>query len=140
MSKKVDIKSTKYQEAVRLKYSGDSYSFISKKIKIPVSTIEKWFAFGGLLKVEYEKYRDEQNTIRHENGLVIFKKNIEIASSMIVALMGSENDNVKLNASKEIVYREYGKPKETVEHRGLFESGLNYEQILRKARDRPPDG
>ena len=140
MSKKVDIKSTKYQEAVRLKYSGDSYSFISKKIKIPVSTIEKWFAFGGLLKVEYEKYRDEQNTIRHENGLVIFKKNIEIASSMIVALMGSENDNVKLNASKEIVYREYGKPKETVEHRGLLESGLNYEQILRKARDRPPDG
>ncbi|MFA6018560.1 MAG: hypothetical protein WC776_05285 [Patescibacteria group bacterium] len=140
MSKKVDIKSTKYQEAVRLKYSGDSYSFISKKIKIPVSTIEKWFAFGGLLKGEYEKYRDEQNTIRHENGLVIFKKNIEIASSMIVALMGSENDNVKLNASKEIVYREYGKPKETVEHRGLFESGLNYEQILRKARDRPPDG
>ena len=140
MSKKVDIKSIRYQEAIRLKYNNESYSSIARKIKTPVSTIEKWFAFGGLLKEEYEKYRDEQNQIRHENGLEIFKKNVDTASSMIVALMASENDTVKLNASKDIVYRQYGKPKETVEHKGLFESGLNYEQILRKSRDKPPDG
>jgi hypothetical protein len=59
---------------------------------------------------------------------------------MLVALMGSADDGVKFRASKEILDRELGSPKETIEHKGLFGSGLNYEQILRKARDKPPDG
>jgi hypothetical protein len=57
---------------------------------------------------------------------------------MLVALMASADDNVKFRAAKELLDRELGSPKETVEHRGLFGTDLSYEQILRKAREKPP--
>jgi transposase len=140
MSKRTDTKNVKHQEAVRLKYNGESYPVIAKKLKVSVYTVEGWFAFGGLLKEEYDKFRDEQNEIRKDQALWILQKNVETAATMLVALMGSADDGVKFRASKEILDRELGSPKETVEHKGLFGSGLNYEQILRKARDKPPDG
>ncbi len=140
MSKKVDIKTGKYQEAIRLKYNGESYPVIARKIQTPVSTVEKWFTFGGLLKDEYEKYRDEQNENRKLQAQWIMQKSVETAASMLVALMGSPDDGVKFRACKEILDRELGSPKETIEHKGLYGTGLSYEQILRKARERPPDG
>ena len=140
MSKRTDTKNVRHQEAVRLKYNGESYPVIAKKLKVSVYTVEGWFAFGGLLKEEYDKFRDEQNEIRKDQALWILQKNVETAATMLVALMGSADDGVKFRASKEILDRELGSPKETVEHKGLFGSGLNYEQILRKARDKPPDG
>ena len=140
MSKRTDTKNVKHQEAVRLKYNGESYPVIAKKLKVSAYTVEGWFAFGGLLKEEYDKFRDEQNEIRKDQALWVLQKNVETAATMLVALMGSADDGVKFRASKEILDRELGSPKETVEHKGLFGSGLNYEQILRKARDKPPDG
>lgn len=140
MSKRTDTKNAKYQEAIRLKYSGESYPVIAKKLKVSVYTVEGWFAFGGLLKDDYDKFRDEQNEIRKQQAEWILQKNVETAATMLVALMGSADDGVKFRASKEILDRELGSPKETIEHKGLFGSGLNYEQILRKARDKPPDG
>lgn len=140
MSKRTDTKNVKHQEAVRLKYNGESYPVIAKKLKVSVYTVEGWFAFSGLLKEEYDKFRDEQNEIRKDQALWVLQKNVETAATMLVALMGSADDGVKFRASKEILDRELGSPKETVEHKGLFGSGLNYEQILRKARDKPPDG
>lgn len=140
MSKRTDTKNEKYQEAIRLKYNGESYPVIAKKLKVSVYTVEGWFAFGGLLKEEYDKFRDEQNEIRNQQAQWVLQKNVETAATMLVALMGSADDSVKFRASKEILDRELGSPKETVEHKGLFGSGLNYEQILRKARDKPPDG
>ena len=140
MSKRTDTKNVKHQEAVRLKYNGESYPVIAQKLKVSGYTVEGWFAFGGLLKEEYDKFRDEQNEIRKDQALWILQKNVETAATMLVALMGSADDGVKFRASKEILDRELGSPKETVEHKGLFGSGLNYEQILRKARDKPPDG
>ncbi len=140
MNKKVDIKCTRYQEAIRLKYNGESYPVIARKLKTPVSTVEKWFAFGGLLKEEYETYRDGQNEIRKNQAEWILHKSVETASSMLVALMGSPDDGVKFRACKEILDRELGSPKETIEHKGLYGTGLSYEQILKKARERPPDG
>ncbi len=140
MSKRTDTKNAKYQEAIRFKYNGESYPVIAKKLKVSVYTVEGWFAFGGLLKEEYDKFRDEQNEIRKQQAEWILQKNVETAATMLVALMGSADDGVKFRASKEILDRELGSPKETIEHKGLFGSGLNYEQILRKARDKPPDG
>lgn len=140
MTKKTDIKGRKYQEAIRLKYEGEPYPVIAKRLKVSVYTVEGWFAFGGLLKEEYEKFRDEQNEFRTQQAQWILQKNVEVAAAMLVALMGSTDDGVKFRASKEILDRELGSPKETIEHKGLFGSGLNYEQILRKARDKPPDG
>ena len=142
MAKNVDIQNAKYQEAVHLKYAGESYIVIAKKLKTPLSTVRKWFMFGGLLKEEYDKYRDEQNEIKKADATEILRKNLAVAASMMIALMGSSDDNVKFRAAKEVLDRELGSPKETVEHRGLFGTDLSYEQILRKAREKqpPPDG
>jgi hypothetical protein len=58
-----------------------------------VYTVEGWFAFGGLLKEEYEKYSKEKTEML---GLLCdetLAKNVHIAGNMLVALMGSADDN-----------------------------------------------
>jgi hypothetical protein len=135
---KIDPKSKRAYDAIRLKYEGESYDSISKSIKTPVETIRNWFRPNGQLKAEYEKYCDEQNEFKKREAQDIIKKNIATAASMLVALMASADDNVKFRAAKELLDRELGSPKETVEHRGLFGTDLSYEQILRKAREKPP--
>ena len=135
---KIDPKSKRAYDAIRLKYEGESYDSISKSIKTPVETIRNWFRPNGQLKAEYEKYCDEQNEYKKREAQDIIKKNIATAASMLVALMASADDNVKFRAAKELLDRELGSPKETVEHRGLFGTDLSYEQILRKAREKPP--
>ena len=135
---KIDIKSAKCQEAVRLKYDGESYETISKKVKTPVDTIKGWFRTEGPLRDEYDTYADEQNEIRLNESNQIIKRNIHTAANMLVALMGSPDDNVKFRATKEMLDRGQGSPKQTIEHEGLFGTDLSYEQILRKAREKPP--
>jgi hypothetical protein len=138
MKRRADKSNEKYQEAIHLKYSGESYMVIARKLKTPLSTVQKWFVFGGLLKDEYDTYRDEQNEVKKADATEILRKNLAVAASMMIALMGSSDDNVKFRAAKEVLDRELGSPKETVEHRGLFGTDLSYEQILRKAREKPP--
>lgn len=135
---KIDIKSAKCQEAIRLKYDGESYEAISKKVKTPVDTIKGWFRTEGPLRDEYDTYADEQNEIRLNESNQIIKRNIHTAANMLVALMGSPDDNVKFRATKEMLDRGQGSPKQTIEHEGLFGTDLSYEQILRKAREKPP--
>ncbi len=135
---KIDIKSAKCQEAVRLKYDGESYEAIAKKVKTPVDTIKGWFRTEGPLRDEYDTYADEQNEIRLNESNQIIKRNIHTAANMLVALMGSPDDNVKFRATKEMLDRGQGSPKQTIEHEGLFGTDLSYEQILRKAREKPP--
>jgi transposase len=138
MAKNSDKLNAKYQDAIRLKYEGETYAAIAKALKTPLSTVQKWFAFGGLLKDEYEKYRDEQNEFKKAESQEILRKNLAAAASMMVTLLSSKDDNVRFRAAKEILDRELGSPKETIEHQGLFGTDLSYEQILRKAREKPP--
>jgi hypothetical protein len=138
MSKKIDIKNAKCQEAIRLKYEGESYEAISKKVKTPLNTIKGWFRTEGPLRIEYDTYTDEQNETRLDESHQIIKRNLHTASSMLVALMGSVDDNVKFRATKEMLDRGQGSPKQTIEHEGLFGTDKSYEQILRKAREQPP--
>lgn len=135
---KTDVKSAKCQEAIRLKYAGESYEVISKKIKTPIDTIKGWFRSEGPLREEYDGYQDEQNELRLNESNQILKRNIHTAANMLVALMGSPDDNVKFRATKEMLDRVQGSPKQTIEHEGLFGTDLSYEQILRKAREKPP--
>ncbi len=138
MSKKIDIQSFRYREAIRLKYENESYAVIAKKLKVSVYTVEGWFAFGGLLKEEYEKYSKEKTEML---GLLCdetLAKNVHIAGNMLVALMGSADDNVKFRAVTEIITRVRGAPKTNTDPQGLLGTDLSYEQILRKARERPP--
>lgn len=135
---RIDPKSKRANDAIRLKYEGESNDAISKAIKTPVETIRSWFKQSGVLREQYEEYSSEQNTFKKKEAQETISKNITTAASMLVALMGSADDNVKFRAAKELLDRELGSPKETVEHRGLFGTDLSYEQILRKAREKPP--
>ena len=132
---RIDPKSKRANDAIRLRYEGESYDAISKAIKTPVETIRSWFKQSGVLREQYEEYSSEQNTFKKKEAQETISKNITTAASMLVALMGSADDNVKFRAAKELLDRELGSPKETVEHRGLFGTDLSYEQILRKARE-----
>ena len=133
MSKKIDIKSHKYQEAIRLKFAGEAYSVIAKKLKVSVYTVESWFYFGGLLKEEYDKYRDERTEMLGMLCDETLAKNVHIAANMLVALMGSPEDGVKFRAVKEILDRVRGAPKSNGEQ-GLFGTDISYEDILEQSR------
>ena len=138
MSKKIDLQSFRYREALRLKYESESYAVIAKKLKVSLYTVEGWFGFGGLLKEEYDKYSDERTEMLGILSDETLAKNTHIASTMLVALMGSSDDNVKFRAVKEILDRTRGTPKANNDQQGLFGTDLSYEQILRKAREKPP--
>lgn len=140
MSKKADINNKRYQDAIRLKFTGESYPVIAKKIKTPVSTVEKWFAVGGLLKGEYEKYRDEQNENLGALSDEILARNVHVAANMLIALMGSPENAVKFRAVKEILDRVRGAPKSNNDQ-GLFGTDISYEDILEQSRkESSPDG
>jgi hypothetical protein len=135
---RVNPKSQKCQEAIRLKYNGETYDAISKKIGVPLDTVMGWFRSEGPLRDEYESYEAENNDWRDNESHLAIKRNIHTASNMLVALMGSIDDNVKFRAVKEMLDRGHGSPKQTVEHQGLFGTDKSYEQILKQAREKPP--
>jgi len=126
MAKTLDSKNEKCQEAIRLKYEGETYPLIAKKIKVPLDTIRRWFVDGGLLREEYEEYRDEENQKRRELADAILKKNINTAAEILVGLMGSDKDEIKFKSAVAIIEREFGKAVQPLE------GNLIYEQIIRK--------
>ena len=126
MAKTTDTQSIKCREAIRLKYESESYPIIAKKIKTPLSTVQKWFTEGGLLKEEYEVYRDEENQKRRELADETLKKNINTAADILVGLMGSDKDEIKFKSVIAILEREFGKAVQPLE------GNLIYEQIIRK--------
>src|SRR3989304_1236748 len=104
-----------HREAIRLRYEGNTAGEVVEKLvalglKTTISTYEHWFETGGLLEVEYEKYCREQKDIeaRVEATLRvraqhIMKGAVKTAAEMLVALMGSDRDEVKLKAAIKLV-------------------------------------
>ncbi|MDD2807982.1 MAG: helix-turn-helix domain containing protein [Patescibacteria group bacterium] len=134
MPKFTDPKSKKCREVIRLKYEGESYAVISKLVNVSISTLKKWFMSGGLLKAEYEQYRDQTNKLVKEVADEILKQEVETAAKILVGLMGSKNDQIKFKAAVTIIEHVLGKPaKEELKYP---QSSFNYESILRKARER----
>jgi hypothetical protein len=123
---------TKYHErALELKYKGHSYQNIaedinhrfekSRKAKFSEQSIKDWFKESGTLCETYKLYEEEMDQIHNETmsivrraGARIREQNFRLANEMLIALMGSSNDAVKLSAIKEILDRVEGKPKEII--------------------------
>lgn len=124
---------TKYHEyALELKYKGYSYPNIaenvnrkfekSRKAEFTEQTVKDWFKESGTLCEIYRQYEQEMDAIHQETvdiirkaGVRIREQNFRIANEMLVALMASQNDNVKLAAIKELLDRVEGHPKDRIE-------------------------
>lgn len=137
---KYDPQGKKCQDAIRLKYEGEDYAVIARTLKVPINTLKKWFADGGLLAEKYKEYRDTQNKLREDEALEVLRREIKTASRMLVGLMASTSDGVKLKAVLAILERLLGKPMQPVRHEGnLGLTDLSYEQQLREIREKYGD-
>ena len=111
-----------HREAIRLRYEGKTTDEIvehltAKRLKANSNTIKDWFRAGGLLEVAYENYCREQENIEtevknalHKHADFVLGRCVKIAAEMVVALMGSQKDEVKLKAAIEVLDRVLGKP------------------------------
>jgi len=135
-----------HKKALELKYKGNPYQDIaeilnsqfekSRKAGFTEQTIKDWFKESGTLCETYKLYEQEMDEIHRETtdaikkaGVRIREQNFRIANEMLVALMGSQHDNVKLGAIKELLDRIEGKPKEVI---SIDEKHTTYEQIIRE--------
>ena len=135
-----------HKKALELKYKGNPYQDIaeilnsqfekSRKTEFTEQTIKDWFKESGTLCETYKLYEQEMDEIHRETtdaikkaGVRIREQNFRIANEMLVALMGSQHDNVKLGAIKELLDRIEGKPKEVI---SIDEKHTTYEQIIRE--------
>ncbi len=157
---------TKYHErAFELKYKGYSYQNIaedinhrfekSRKAKFTEQTIKDWFRQSGTLQEIYQHYEQDMDAVHKETvdiirkaGVRVREQNFRLANEMLVALMGSQNDNVKLAAIKELLDRVEGHPKDRIELSKLNFTEMSpnerwefipYEMQLALARNQYPD-
>lgn len=126
----IPFKLEKYHKrAMELRYSG-RYSYVEiaeklqdefgkkpKKVSFNEDTLKNWFRTEGELYEVYREHEKEQDELNKEAfeiikkaGLRVRAENFRIANEMLVALLGSDNDAVKLGAIKELFDRTEGRP------------------------------
>lgn len=127
-----------HREAIRLRYDGNTAEdavnqLTAQGLKTTLNTFKGWFKTGGLLEVEYEKYCQEQEDIEARVEKVlrnrakhIMSGAVKTAAEMLVALMGSDRDEVKLKACLKIIEQEFGKPVQPLSGK------ITYEQSIRQ--------
>jgi len=142
-----------HKRAMEMKYKGNSYKEIaeflnegfrkSRKTKNGLSfteqTIKDWFKESGTLCEDHRLYEEEMDEI-HQEAIEIIKKagvrireqNFRLANEMLIALMGSDNDSIKLAAIKELLNRVEGQPRQFLDVKKDEGGLLVYESIIRK--------
>lgn len=141
-----------HKRAIELKYKGKSYDEIAETLdqefkknrvgKFTKQTIADYFKEAGTLYEAYRQYEDEWDTINRElrtaalkAGVQILESNFRMTCEMLIALLGSEKDIVKLGAIREILDRVVGKAKQPIELGGNVGVNLNkHEHRLEEAR------
>lgn len=100
------------------RYNGMSNQQLASKYDIKYFTIAHSFAKGGKWVDKYNKYADDLNKESVAMAKRILKAGVEPASRTILAHLKSDDGHIALKAAKEVLDREFGKPKETHEHQG----------------------
>lgn len=139
-----------HKKAMELKYKGVLYTDIAEtlnelgqksgvKRNFTDRSLKDWFRTDGPLYEAYHLYEEEMDEIHRETlevikkaGMRVREENFRLANEMLVALMGSNNDNVKLGAIKELLDRVEGKPKELI---SVDEGHPSYEQVIRQLEE-----
>jgi len=138
-----------HKKALSLKYKGTEYSEIADTLNqlfprarpgkdFTEPLVKNWFREGGTLCEEFRKYEIEWDAINKKlvleskkAGIQTLGKNFRLACEMLVALMGSTQDPVKLGAIKEIIEAVLGDKVAG----GIDDDDLTkYEQRLQKIR------
>jgi len=138
-----------HKKAIALKYKGTDYSEIADILNqlfpkarpgknFTEQVVKDWFKEGGTLYEEFRKYEIEWDAINKKlvleskkAGIQILGKNFRITCEMLVALLGSTDDPVKLGAIREIIKAVLGENA----GEGIDDSNLTkYEQRLRAIR------
>lgn len=138
-----------HKKAITLKYKGTEYSEIADILNqlfpkarpgknFTEQVVKDWFKEGGTLYEEFRKYEIEWDAINKKlvleskkAGIQILGKNFRITCEMLVALLGSTDDPVKLGAIREIIKAVLGENA----GEGIDDSDLTkYEQRLRAIR------
>ena len=97
---------------------------------------------------ELDAFHQETVDIIRKAGVRVREQNFRLANEMLVALMGSQNDGVKLAAIKELLDRVEGHPKETLQLNKINFKEMDpsdrwdfipYEMQLALARNQYPD-
>jgi len=123
--KRKDIKSLEFldgvkKRAIELRYRGYSYPRMMEVLKDenyevpPIETLYSWFHKEGYLIKEYEAYKLTENEFRKEEAHLVFKRHVADAAKTLVKKLGSRNERVAIEAAKEILNRELGKPTENI--------------------------
>lgn len=141
-----------HKRAIELKYKGKSYDEIAeilaqefKKNRVgqfTKQTIADYFKEAGTLYEAYRQYEEEWDAINRElrtaalkAGVQMLESNFRMTCEMLIALLGSEKDIVKLGAIREILDRVVGKAKQPIELGGNVGVNLNkHEHRLEEAR------
>lgn len=79
-----------------------------------IRSLYQWFDKGGLLSKEYETYKITENEFRKEEAHMVFKRHVADAAKTLVKKLQSRNERVAVEAAKEILNREMGKPTENI--------------------------
>lgn len=142
-----------HKRAIELKYKGKSYNDIAESLSVEFKksgvkdgfseqTIKDWFRENGTLAEAYRQYEEEWDAINRElriaalkAGVQILESNFRMTCEMLIALLGSEKDIVKLGAIREILDRVVGKAKQPIELGGNVGVNLNkHEHRLEEVR------
>lgn len=140
-----------HKRAMSLKYKGNTYEDIADRLneyaekggisrRFTEQTVKDWFKRNGTLAEAYRLYEQEMDDVNREIFDVITKAgvrvratNFRLANEMLIALMGSANDHVKLGAVRELLDRVEGKPKEMTN--ADDEKRPSYEQLIRQLEE-----
>ena len=133
-TKQEDAKVSKKSKIFWDKYNGMSYGDMSVKYGVNQFTLYHSFAKGGKWVKEYGDYADELNRESVKTAKRILKSGVEPATKVLLKHLNNPEGHIAIKAAKEVLDREFGKPKETHKHEGNI--GLGVAEIARIVADR----
>jgi hypothetical protein len=99
-----------HRQAIEMKYDGLTYVEIEKALQIGKGTAGWWFQHDGPLRQQYLEYEAEQNQIRRDMAMNALRRSFDKSMKVLVKLLESDDEKIRIQAIKEINDRILGKP------------------------------
>jgi hypothetical protein len=97
----------KDQQAIGLKYLGNSYADIANTVGVEYSTVKSWFMGSGRLYRPYIEYAAEASKDQKDTAKHLFAVSLDKAVRRITDLLDSDNERIRFAAAKEIIERHH---------------------------------